>query len=163
MTDNAEFPYRLAVGWISKAALEANDAYLLSAFPVQSDQFSVYINPWFCIDDANSRFPAYTRYGQYSNTTQWSDGPTTFAWSLKYLTEGMVLYLEGLLWGGLGMYPDTATQSSAVTVKTRRADGLFSVFQGYANKPVPDQNYKRGYRGVEDYRITFVSCSEIFA
>jgi len=162
MTDSAEFPYRLAVGWITKAALEANDAYLLTNFPAQSDQASIFINPWGPPDDF-STFPAFTRYGQYAITTQWSDGPVTFTWDLAYFTEIMVAYFEGLVWGGLGMYPDAVTQSVAVTQKTRKHNGEFGVYQGYLNRPIPNQGFKRGFRGVDNYRATHVGGTEIFA
>lgn len=162
MPDLAEFPYRQAIGWITLAALEANDAYLLTSFPVQSDQFSIFANPWGPPDDF-STYPANVRYGQYSSQQQLADGAVTFTWDLAYFTEVMIQYYEGLTWGGVGMYPNATTQSTAVTVKTRKHNGLWGVYQGYANRPIPNQSYKRGFRGVENYRVPFVDCLEIFA
>jgi len=162
MADTAEFPYRLAVGWVSKAALEADDSYLLTNFTLADDQVSIFTNPWGPPDDF-STFPANLRYGQYSDGTQWADGDIGFIWDLAYFTEGMVASFEGRVWGGVGMYPDAATQSEQVTVKTRKHNGEFGVYQGYANRAVPNQGFKRGDRGVENYRVPFVSCLEIFA
>lgn len=158
----AEFEYRLAVGWITKAAIEASDTYLLTAFPVQTDQLSVFINPWGPPDDFSS-YPAFTRYGQYSDTQQWADGPITFSWDLAYLTEDMIEYIESLVWGGVGLYITATTQAVAVTVKTRKHYGDFGVYQCYANRPIPNQSYKRGYTGVENYRMPFVGGTEITA
>lgn len=160
MTDSAGFPYRLAVGWISKATLEGNDSYLLTNFTLASDQISIFINPWGPPDDF-STFPAFVRYGQYSDETQWADGAITFIWDLAYFTEGMVAAFEGKVWGGTGMYPDAITQSTPVTVKTRKHNGEFGVYQCYANKPIPNSGFKRGYRGVENYRVSFVDGDEI--
>jgi len=162
LTDTAEFPYRLAPGWITKSALEANDAYLLTNFPVQSDQISSFLNPWGPPSD-DSSFPAYTRIGQYSNTTAWVDGPITFFWIIPYMTESMVAYWEGLLFGGIGMYPDAVTQFYPVTAKSRKSNGEFGVWQAYANRAQPNIDYKRGFRGVDNYKQVFAGGTEIFA
>lgn len=158
MVDNAEFPYRIAVGWITKAALEASDAYLLSAFAVQSDQFSANLFPWGPPDDTITTWPEYTRYGQHSIQTQWADGPVNFQWGLKFLTELMQAYYETLIWTS-----DFAVQTRAVTIKHRRAadSNAFGVWQGYANRPIPNKAYKRGTRGVVDYIMPFVGGIEI--
>jgi hypothetical protein len=159
----AEFEYRLAVGWITKTALEASDSYLLTNFPLQADQGSIFLNPWGPPDDF-STYPAFTRYGQFTNQTQWADGAIIFDWDLAYLTENMIGYIEGLLWGGVGMYANAVTQSYPITVKTlKHHDYEFGVYQGYANKPIPNKSYRRGVRGVESYKMPFVGCTEIFA
>jgi hypothetical protein len=163
VTDTAEFPYRLALGWITKAALEASSAYLIVNFPLQSDQVSVYVNPWGPPDDQYTTYPAQTRYGQSSDQTQFSDGPVVFDWGLTYFTENMVAYWEGLIFGGVGMYPDATTQNIQVTVKTRKHNGEFGVYQCYANRAAPNQKMKRGNRGVEAYIQSFVQGTEITA
>lgn len=157
----AEFEYRLAVGWLTKAAIEADDDYLLTNFPLQADQVSLFANPWGPPDDTTT-YPTFTRYGQFSNTQQWSDGGVTFEWSLPYMTEGMIEYLEGLIWGGSGgLYANSAVQSEQVTVKTLKHIGEFGVYQLYANRPIPNRSYRRGSRGVEGYRIAFTAGVEV--
>lgn len=158
MVDSAEFPYRLAPGWISVATLESSDSYLLSKFPLQSDQISLLLNPWGLPDDTLSTWPAYTRYGQNSDTTAWADGPVTFRWGLIFLTEIMQYYFENLIWAS-----DFAVQNAPVTVKTRRAadSNGFAVYQAYATRPRPNVSYKRGVRGVRDYLIDYVGGVKI--
>ena len=158
MTDTAEFPYRLAPSWISVATLEGNDAYLLTNFPLQSDQISLSLNPWGPPSDDITTFPAFTRYGAYASQRQWADGPVNFDWGLKYLTEIMQYYAENL-WFGAGF----AVQDTPCTVKTRRAadSNAFAVYQGYLARPKPNQGYKRGVRGVNDYIMHFTGCTEI--
>lgn len=163
MTDTAEFPYRIALGWITKAALEASAAYLLTNFPLQADQVSIYVNPWGPPDDKYTTYPAFTRYPQASDQTQQSDGPINFDWGLTYFTENMVAYWEGLIFGGLGMYPDATTQTYQVTAKTRKHNGEFGVYQCYINRAIPNQGMQRGNRGVEAYINKFVQGTEITA
>ena len=153
MTDTAEFPYRIANSWVSVSTLEGSSAYLLTAFPVQSDQFSANVNPWGPPADDITTFPQYTRYGQYASQGAWADGPVSFDWGLKYLTEIMQYYFENLMWGS-----DFGVQTIPATIKTRRAadTNAFAVYQGLLNRPKPNVDYKRGVRGVNDYIIHFV-------
>src|SRR5258708_5764089 len=132
MTDTAEFPYRLANSWISIATLEGSATYLLTAFAVQSDQYTAHINPWGPPADEGTLFPAATRYGQHSDTPQWADGPITVTWTLAYLTEGMVDKWENNI-----IFSNKEEQFHPVTIKTRKSNGNFSVYQGYANRAVP--------------------------
>lgn len=148
--DLAEFPYRLATGWITPTALISNDAYLLTAFPVQSDQPSIFLVPWGPPSDNGTSYPAPLRYGEYSDQTQWSDGGFVFQWTLAYVTELMLAYLYTTFWP-LGI------ESNQVTVKTRMDSGEFAIFHCFANRPRRNQDYRRGYRGVEDLVIRFVS------
>lgn len=157
MADTAEFPYRIAVGWIATGALEGSNSYLLTELPIQSDQFSRLLNPWGPPSDDLTTFPQYARYGQYSATTQWSDGPIRFDWCLKYLTEEMAYYWEYTL-----LYGNGVLQTIPVTVKTRKSAGenSFGVYWGYANRAKPNVDYKRGVRGLNDYIQHFVGCIE---
>ncbi len=156
----SDFEYRLAVGWITKAALEASSAYLIENFPVQSDQISKYVNPWGPPDDRLTTFPTYTRFGQYSNTTQWSDGPVAFDLGFKYFTEAMQYYWEYSL-----IFGNATLQTKPITVKTRKSAGVgdFGVFQCYANRAKPNtSDFKRGVRGMNDYIQHCVGGVEIF-
>jgi hypothetical protein len=159
----AEFEDRIGVGWISKATLEGSDSYLLTNQPVQADQISITRNPWGPPADHLTTYPVYTRTGQFSSTTQWADGPLIFDWGWGYFTELMLKYWENLLFGGTGLYANSGVQNAQVTVKTMISNGDFIVVQCYANRAAPGVDYKRGYRGVEDYRQHFVGGVEIFA
>lgn len=146
MPDTAEFPYRLAIGWVSVATLEGSDTYLLTNFAVQTDQGSRLLFPWGPPDDTLTTFPSFQRYGQFTTTEQWADGGRKFDWGLKFLTENMTNYWENsLIFGSIDI------QTKAVTVKTRWNDGIFRVTQGYANRAQPGLHYKRGVRGLLDY------------
>lgn len=152
----ATFEYRWAVGFITAAALDANDAYLLTNFPLQLDQLSRLVIPWGPPEDGDTQYPARTAYGEYGDQTQWSDGPLKFMWSLAHLTEFMVTYIENYGWsGGLETKPST--------VKTLKHNGAFGYYHCYANKPQgPNVGFKRGYQGLDFYKIPFVGAIEIY-
>lgn len=141
--------YRIAWGQqISKTALNANNAYLWQAYPLQADQFSLYTYPWSLPKDDCTTFPAYQRYTLMADqVTYRGDGFIQFQWCFQYLTEGMVAYVDSLGWS---FYP-----FSGCTVQTRLEDGTFQAYWVTAVKPRPDQELKRGYYGVEDYTIRF--------
>lgn len=152
----ATYEYRLAVGHITKAAIEANSAYLLTNFPVQFDQHSINQIPWGPPEDGKTLYPARQRYGQYADQSQWSDGSWVFQWSLTYLTEMMAFYLEDLIWPG-------GIESNIVTVKTLKHRGTFGVYQCTANKiRPPATDFARGYQGIEFVQLRFVKGIEIF-
>jgi hypothetical protein len=63
----------------------------------------------------------------------------------------MLSYFENYVWGNL-----LSTQSNAVTVKTLMPDLTYAVIQCYANRPIPNVDYKKNLNGgFENYKIRF--------
>lgn len=144
--------YRLGVGTLSTATIEGSSSYLLENFTVQSDQISALIHPWGPPSDEGTTYPRFARYVIAADLSQRADGFIEFNWVLPYLTEGMLSYIEAQIWG--------SAQSALVTAKTRKSNGVFDVYNATALRPIPDEHYERGYKGVENYLIRFVGGSE---
>ncbi len=155
--DAALFDYRLKKTWVTVATLNADANAVLINFAVVTDQPSVNTYPWGPPADDGTLYPAYTRYGQYSDQTQWADGPINTLWLEAYFTEGMIYWWENTL-----LFGSDSVQTIAVTLKTRKHNGQPGYYQGYANRAKPNIDYKRGVYGVTLYRQPFVNCVEIF-
>lgn len=154
--DMEVFDFRLVQGWVDADTLDADSTAVLDNFTLADDQSSINLVPWQAIADEGSQYPQFTRYGQYSDQTQWSDGPTIATWVQGYFTEGMIFAWEEML------FTDEAVQTSQVTFKTRKWNGQPGYYQGYANRAIPNKDYKRGVYGVTMYKQQFVNCVEIF-
>jgi hypothetical protein len=140
--------YRLASGTLTAAALAANSNYLLSNFPIQSDQISSQVNPWESLTDDGTTYPRRARYVTLGNMRQRGDGFWQFQWVWDYITEGMAAYLYGAFFG---IY-----DSGLVTVKTRLETGSFQTYNCTMLYPVPDENFQHGYLGLEKFTLRFV-------
>lgn len=153
----AQFEFRIAPSWITRSALEASDAFNLENFPVQSDQVSTFAYPWGPPEDKETLYPVYTRYVENALRQRQADGPVTFQWSLPQVTSYMLSYIENYVWGNLSY-----TFTNAVTVKTLMPDLTYSVIQCYANRPIPNVDYKKNLNGgFENYKIFFVNGTVI--
>lgn len=148
--------YRLAFATITKAALEADSSFLLENWPLQTDQYSKNLYPWGPPSDNGTTYPRYAKYVPLLDQTIRPDGFIQFNWSLPYLTEGMVDYLEN----GTATIYDNPTfdgySSRAVTVKTLCKDGIFRVYHAVAWAASEEgTDFIRGFQGVENYILKF--------
>lgn len=140
--------YRLAPGTLTASALTT--AYALSAFPIQTDQISNNSYPWHLLDDEGTTFPYAARYVDMGVSGQRADGFILFQWKYKYLTEGMAAYLESTFFG---IY-----ESALVTVRTRLHTGVCQTYNATLLRPNPNEHFKRGDMGLQDYLLRFTGC-----
>lgn len=139
--------YRLAFSTITKGALEGSDAYLLRNFPVQADQGSIYKKPWGPPIDEGTTYPSPSGYIETLGVTQEDDGTVDFDWTLGYLTENMVGYINAQAF--------SSAPWKAVTIKTLCEDGVYRCYHASFYKPRENTDYKRFVLGVLNYKMRF--------
>ena len=139
--------FRWSASHITVAALNAGSSYAIENWPHQADQNRA--KPWLPPSDEFSTYPRPARVVTMLNGTRKADGPYTFDIGFAYFTEGQFWYVDQYFG-----FSDTAWSSNC-TVKIRNRVGDHQVFQGILWRPVPDENFKRGYFGVESIVFKF--------
>lgn len=140
--------FRIALGWITKTALNASSSYLLESFARTSDQPKMV--DWFePLGLSDVYLPAAEQVLALDNTAGLVGG-IQFDWTLFLPTPGMVEYIEQTLFGG--------ARSAQFTVQTRQRNSLTNRWVTvwcWGVLPFPS-DAEPLYRGYGKYKIQFI-------
>jgi hypothetical protein len=138
----ARSDWRWAVGHLDAATINASDSYLIENEPIQPDQPTS--RPWLAPSDSLTRYPHPARVTSMMDGTRVADGFIVGEFGFSYLTEGQMAYLDTKFG-----WSDTVWSAEA-TIKVRRQTGVFVVIQCLLHRPMPNEDYHIGIRGMED-------------
>ena len=146
----AYFPYRFASGHVDYSTLTSTSSYLLSNFPIQTDQPRTL--PW-CIAEYPKLDDAAFFSGSLSGI-QGGNGLPSVIIALGGMTPGMIAYWNTIFLGSV--------QSANFTMLIRDTRYLYAnqdlAFQGIIHKVrTQDINWRKGIRPIATavpYRVT---------
>lgn len=126
---------KIITGTVASSSL--TDTYLVTAFPVQSDQNDAC--PWI-IDGSGTTTPTAARISTNADLSRSDDGFYSWAWRMVYMTFGMVNYWNTALL-------PAGAWSAPVTVLTYDENNLAVYLNATIwrpNFPGPDAQYAPG-------------------
>jgi len=144
--------YRLALGTLTPAEIDADDDYAIENFPRQSDMKPVHQwrRPGNTADVIKVEAEMVTAF----DGSRGGQGGAEFAWPWELMTPGQIVYMNDTF------FNLSADWDAAVTVRTyNRATGAWEYYTATALRPVVDEMETVG--GSYSYPLRFIEGTQL--